>query len=66
MGRRSGDGDAMNIFRGIILIAAGCYALYRGWVVHSGSQAWWAYGLGVVAIAIGIWRMIRNPDRPLV
>ena len=56
----------MNIFRGIILIAAGCYALYKGWMVHAGSQAWWAYGLGVLAIAIGIWRMIRNPDSPLV
>jgi len=27
--------------------------------VHSARQALWAYGLGVLAIALGIWRLTR-------
>ena len=50
-------------FRGILLLAAGSLALYRGWRVHSGRQALWAYGLGVLAIALGIWRLTRKEDR---
>jgi hypothetical protein len=56
----------MNHFRGIILLAAGGFALYQGWKIHTGKQALWAFGLGVLAIAVDIWRLTRNPDRPLV
>jgi uncharacterized membrane protein HdeD (DUF308 family) len=49
----------MNRFRGILLLAAGSFALYHGWRVHSARQALWAYGLGVLAIALGIWRLTR-------
>ena len=55
----------MNHFRGIMLLAAGSFALYEGWRIHSGNRALWAYGLGVLAIAVGLWRLIRNPDLPL-
>jgi hypothetical protein len=56
----------MNHFRGIVLLAAGCYALYVGWKIHTGSHALWAYGLGLLSIAVGIYRMTRKPDKPLV
>ena len=55
----------MNHFRGIMLLAAGVFALYEGWRIHTGNRALWAYGLGVLAIAVGLWRLIRNPDLPL-
>jgi len=55
----------MNHFRGIVLLAAGGFALYEGWKIHTGKQALWAFGLGVLAIAVGIWRLTRKPDRPL-
>jgi hypothetical protein len=53
----------MTHFRGILLLAAGSFALYRGWTVHTGTQALWAYGLGVLAIGMGIWRLTRKEDR---
>jgi hypothetical protein len=56
----------MNAFRGILLFALGVFALYRGWLIHSGQKAWLAYGLGLIAIALGVWRLIRNPNQPLV
>jgi len=49
-----------------MLLAAGVFALYQGWRVHTGYQALWAYGLGVLAVAVGLWRLFRNPDRPLM
>jgi len=55
----------MTHLRGIMLLAAGGFALYQGWRVHTGMQALWAYGLGVLAIAVGLWRLFRNPDLPL-
>lgn len=55
----------MNAFRGIVLVALGVFALYRGWLVHTGQKAWFAYVLGVVAIALGMWRLLRNPNKPL-
>jgi hypothetical protein len=58
-----GKGTKMTRFRGILLLAAGSFAIYQGWRLHYGRQAWWAYGLGVLAIAIGIWRLIRKEDR---
>ena len=56
----------MNHLRGVMLLAAGGFALYEGWKIHSGRQALWAYGLGVLAVAVGLWRLIRNPDQPLM
>jgi len=56
----------MSAIRGIILFALGVYAVYRGWLYHTGQRAWLAYALGFVAIALGVWRMLRRPDKPLV
>jgi hypothetical protein len=56
----------MNQARGILLLAAGGFALYQGWKVHTGTTALWAYALGVVAVGLGIWRLTRKPPQRLV
>ena len=56
----------MNLFRGILLIAAGAFVIWRGWVVHTHMNAVPFYILGVLAIALGIWRLMRKPPKPLV
>jgi len=53
----------MDYFRGLVLLGAGCFALYRGWKIHTGHYALWAYGLGLLAVVVGIWRLTRKPDR---
>ena len=54
--------EVMQHFRGILLLAAGVFALVQGWRIHTGSQALWAYGLGLLSIGVGIWRLTRKPD----
>ena len=56
----------MNAFRAAMMFAVGMFAIYRGWVIHTGQSAWLAYGLGLIAIALGVWRLLRNPNKPLV
>lgn len=59
----------MGAVRGILLIAIGVFALYEGWHMqhmHIGGRAFSAYGLGVVAICLGVWRLMRKADRPRV
>jgi hypothetical protein len=43
------------------MLLLGGFALYRGWKIHTGSEALWAYGLGALAFAIGLWRITRQP-----
>lgn len=59
------ENHGMNQVRGILLIAAGAFALYEGWHLHAGQRSWLAYGLGVVAIALGVWRVMRRPETRL-
>lgn len=56
----------MNVFRAVLMFCVGVFAIYRGWTMHSGERAWLAYGLGVVAVALAVWRLKRNPNKPLV
>jgi hypothetical protein len=56
----------MNAIRGIVFVGLGVFALYKGWTIHTGEKAWFAYGLGLVAIALGVWRLLRRPDKPLI
>jgi Na+/H+ antiporter NhaD/arsenite permease-like protein len=46
--------------RGVVLILFGVLALYRGWMLHGGERAWIAYGLGVIAVAIGVFHIARS------
>ncbi len=55
----------MEQVRGILMVAVGAFALYRGFVIH-GSKGWMAIGLGLVAIALGVWRLMRKPPQRLI
>lgn len=55
----------MNPLRGVVLIVAGCFALYEGWKLHDvGRPALWAYVLAALAIGLGAWRLTRPSGRP--
>jgi uncharacterized membrane protein HdeD (DUF308 family) len=61
----------MDKVRGILMLVVGGFALYRGVVmqasgVRTHQSAWAAIVLGLVAIALGIWRLTRKPPRRLV
>jgi hypothetical protein len=46
------------------MLALGALALYLGWKNHTGERALLGYGTGIMAIAMGIWRLNRKPDQP--
>jgi hypothetical protein len=47
-----------------MMLLAAALAFYKGWVIHSGRMALLAYGLGVVALALGMWHLIQRTPRP--
>jgi hypothetical protein len=53
---------SMNRFRGILMLVAAGIALWRGWKIHTGQYAVWAYGLGVVALGLAVWHLTRRAD----
>ena len=55
----------MSPFRGIVLVAAGIVALWRGWTTHLHRNPLTLYGLGVLAIALGAWHLLRRPENRL-
>lgn len=60
------EGDAaVNPFRGILMFVAAGIAFWRGWQIHHGHYAWMAYGLGVVALALGVWHLASGDRRRL-
>ncbi len=56
----------MNQVRGIILIVLGGWAVFQGWRIHTGQRAWLAYGIGLLAVAVGLWRLLRKPPQRLI
>ncbi|HEY1986945.1 MAG TPA: hypothetical protein VGG85_16130 [Terracidiphilus sp.] len=56
----------MDKVRGMLMLIAGALAFYRGFMVRSRNDAWLAFGLGVLAIALGVWRLTRKPPGRLV
>ncbi|HEX9199117.1 MAG TPA: hypothetical protein VF865_06125 [Acidobacteriaceae bacterium] len=57
----------MDYARGILMLALGVFALYRGFVMmHARQSTWMPFGLGALAIAIGIWRLTRKPPKPRI
>ena len=51
----------MDKVRGILMLAVGAFALYRGFVMYGRSNAWPAIALGLVAVALGVFRLTRRP-----
>ncbi|MGA2048898.1 MAG: hypothetical protein ABSG96_14465 [Terracidiphilus sp.] len=54
----------MNQVRGVLMLVAAGIAFWRGWKIHSGSYAWMAYGLGVLAVGLAVWHLTRKADLP--
>jgi hypothetical protein len=55
----------MDQVRGIVMIALGVFACYQGFAIHTGDRALLAYGVGVLALAVGVWRLTRKPPQRL-
>lgn len=56
----------MDKVRGILMLAVGAFALVRGFVMFGHPRALLAILLGVVAIALGLFRLIRKTPPRLV
>jgi high-affinity Fe2+/Pb2+ permease len=59
-----GKGIRLEKFRGTLLILVAFFALYKGWIFHTGPQAILAYVLGALALAVGIYRLVRKSALP--
>ncbi len=45
-----------------MLLAAGV-AFWKGWEIHRGETAVLAYGLGALALVMGVWHLTRERRR---
>jgi hypothetical protein len=52
----------MNHVRGFLMLVAAAIAVWKGWKIHTGSHAWLAYGLAVLALGMAAWHLTRKPD----
>jgi hypothetical protein len=43
------------------MVLVACVAFWRGIQLHTGREAFTAYGLGALALALGMWHLIRKP-----
>ena len=50
----------MHLVRGILLLFAGGFVIYRGILLYPSHSAFTAFALGAVSIALGIWRLTRK------
>lgn len=48
------------------MLIAGALAIWKGWEIHRGEMAVLAYGLGALAVAMGVWHLTRKAPRPRV
>ena len=46
------------------MLVAAAIAFWKGWQIHHGETAVLAYGLGAVALALGVWHLTRKAPRP--
>lgn len=53
----------MNPIRGIVMLLAAAVAFWKGWQIHRGETAMLAYGLGALALAMGVWHLTRERRR---
>ncbi|HVN94089.1 MAG TPA: hypothetical protein VMT38_10355 [Terracidiphilus sp.] len=50
----------MNPVRGVVMMVAAVVAFWKGWEIHRGETAVLAYGLGAMALALGVWHLTRG------
>jgi hypothetical protein len=50
----------VNRIRGIVMVLAAAVAIWKGWQIHRGQTAVLAYGLGAIALALGVWHLTRH------
>jgi hypothetical protein len=62
----------MNLFRGIIMLALGAFVIFKGWQIQTHPSpavhfpVWAFYAVGAIAIAMGVWRLLKKPPKPQV
>jgi len=56
----------VNPVRGIVMLVAAALAIWKGWQIHHGETAVLAYGLGSLALAMGVWHLTRKAPRTRV
>jgi hypothetical protein len=54
----------MSRFRGVFMLVAACIAFWQGWRLRGTHFALTAVGLGVVALGLGLWHLLRRPPGP--
>jgi hypothetical protein len=54
----------VNPVRGIVMLVAAAIAFWKGWQIHHGETAVLAYGLGAIALTLGVWHLTRQAPRP--
>ena len=45
------------------MLVAAAIAFWKGWQIHHGESAVLAYGLGAMALALGVWHVTRQAPR---
>jgi hypothetical protein len=53
----------MNPVRGVVMVVAAAIAFWKGWEIHRGETAVLAYGLGAMALLLGVWHLTRERRR---
>jgi hypothetical protein len=53
----------MNRVRGVVMVLAGCFALFESRRMLGGERVMIAVALGLLAIALGVWRLTRKEAR---
>jgi hypothetical protein len=56
----------VNQIRGIVMLIAAALAFWKGFEIHRGETALLAYGLGALALALGVWHLMRKPPQPRI
>jgi hypothetical protein len=47
-----------------VMLTAAVLAIWKGWEIHRGEMAVLAYGLGALALAVGVWHLTRKAPAP--
>jgi hypothetical protein len=61
--KHAGKGLHVNLARGIMMLVAAALALWKGFQIHRGEMALMAYGLGILALALGIWHLTHRASQ---